>query len=162
MSWAQADTERRVASLIRIGTVASVDGATARVVFQEGTESAALPVAAPRAGGIHLWAPPTPGEQVVVACPGGDTSQGIIVGSVPSGSNAPPSSAPEFVVALGASRLTITGSEITMTAGGTVLRLSSAGLSIEGAAVTHGGTEIGRTHRHGGVAPGGGESGPPL
>lgn len=158
MSWGQADAERRMANMIRVATITAVDpgAGRARVTFGGESESAWLPFPSPRAGEIQVWAPPSIGEQVVVACQSGDTAQGLIVASLASGgSPAPSGDGGAFVVAIGDTQIEITGSGITLTAGGVSLAVTGAGVSVSGGAIDHNGTNIGDTHVHGGVAIGG-------
>jgi phage baseplate assembly protein V len=170
MTWGQADTERRLANMVRVATITAVDPGSgrARVSFGQDAESAWLPFPSPRAGAIQIWAPPSVGEQVVVACQSGDTAQGMIVASLASGgSPAPSGDGGAFVVEIGGSRFEITGDAITLTCGGTVVEMTAGGvaiigdvqitgaLAVDGASVAHNGTNIGDSHVHGGIAIGG-------
>jgi phage baseplate assembly protein gpV len=158
MTWGAADTERRLANMVRVATITAVDPGSgrARVTFGGDSESAWLPFPSPRAGDIQVWAPPSVGEQVVVACQSGDTAQGLIVASLASGgSPAPSGDGGAFVITIGDSRVEIDGGGITLTAGGVSLAITAGGLSISGGSVDHNGTNIGDTHVHGGVTPGG-------
>lgn len=86
MSFAVAEGDRRLANLIRLGRVVSVNAAsaTARVDFG-GLISPAIPVGQLRAGALRLQWMPSEGEQVVVASPSGDLGQGVILCSVFAG-----------------------------------------------------------------------------
>lgn len=89
----QADTERRMESLIRTGTIASVDLASARAtVTSGGLTTTGLPWLEVRAGTTTVWNPPTVGEQVVLLCPSGDPSTGILLRGLHSDGIAPPDS----------------------------------------------------------------------
>jgi len=84
-----AEADRRIENLIRVGRVVSVDPDRARAVVDFGSfTSPPLQVGQLRAGGMQFWWMPTPGEQVVVTCEGGDIAQGTIVASLYA-SNAP-------------------------------------------------------------------------
>lgn len=170
MSWAASETDRRMAAMIRVGTVTAVDAGAGRckVALGGGTQTAWLPFPSPRAGAIQVWAPPSVGEQVVVASPGGDTAQGLVIASVASGgSPAPSSDGGAFVVAIGDSTVTITADGITMVSNGSTVEITAGGvaitgnvtitgaLAVSGSGVTHNGTNIGDSHVHGGVTPGG-------
>lgn len=75
-----AELLRLIENLIRIGTVAEVDHARARLrVKSGGLLTAWLPWAAGRAGETRDWNPPTIGEQVLVFSPGGDTASGVVM-----------------------------------------------------------------------------------
>lgn len=165
MNWGQAETERRVANMIRVATITSVDPAAgrARVTFGGDTESAWLPFPAVRAGAVQVWAAPSVGEQVVVTCPGGDTAQGLIVASLPSsGAPAPSGEGGAFVIAVGDSRIEISAAGVVVTAGGVSLALTGDGLAVTGGTVAHDGTDIGKTHVHSGVTAGGANTQPPV
>ncbi len=169
MSWGQADTERRLANMVRVATITAVDpgSARARVTFGSGSESAWLPFPSPRAGAIQVWAPPSVGEQVVVACQSGDTAQGLIVASLASGGSPTPSGeGATFVIEIGGSRVEIDGDKINMNCGGSIVEITAGGIaitgdvqingavSIDGASVQHNGVKIGDDHVHGGIATG--------
>lgn len=159
MSWGRSDAERRLANVVRVATITAVDpgNGRARVSFGGETESAWLPFPSPRAGDIQIWAPPSVGEQVVVACQSGDTAQGLIVASLASGgSPAPSGDGGAFVVKIGDASIEITADGLTLIVGGVSLAVTAGGVSITGGAVDHNGANIGDTHRHGGIVPGGG------
>lgn len=79
----RTDQARRSANAVRLGTVAEVDPATARVRVQSGDNlSAWLPWTTQRAGGDRSWSAPDVGEQVVVACPDGDLAAGVVLGAL--------------------------------------------------------------------------------
>ena len=90
------DVRRRVDNLIRLGVVAAVDLAAARVRVRYGGTaddpvlSAWLPWLAPRAGDAIAWWPPAEGEQVAVAAPSGELSAGVVLGSLYSATAPPP------------------------------------------------------------------------
>lgn len=163
MSWAQGEQERRLHGIVRIGTVTAVDAATARARVSLGGDAVSgwIPFTAIRAGGLNAWAPVTVGEQVVVVSPGGDTAQGIIVGSLPSGANGAPSgNGGEFRFEIGGSSISMTGDGITLSAGGVVLSVTGGGVAVTGGSVTHDGTNIGNTHTHSHGDPAGTTSAP--
>lgn len=75
-----ATLARLLENLIRLGTVAEVDHAAARVRVQSGQLLTGwLPWLAPRAGADREWNPPTPGEQVVLFSPSGQTANGVAI-----------------------------------------------------------------------------------
>ena len=75
-----AELERRLANVVRVGVIASVDLAAARVtVTLSGNTTAKLPWLAPRARGVRVWCPPQVGEQVVVISPSGELTQGFVI-----------------------------------------------------------------------------------
>lgn len=62
----------------------------------------------------------------------------------------------------GSAFMSFDGNGLYFTAPGVTVEITAAGLSINGGMVTHNGTNIGDTHIHGGVEPGGGTSGVPV
>lgn len=71
---------RLLENLIRLGTIAQVDVAAARVRVQTGQLLTAwLPWLAPAAGADREWRPPTVGEQVLLLSPSGVLAQGVVL-----------------------------------------------------------------------------------
>lgn len=62
----------------------------------------------------------------------------------------------------GSAFISMDGDGIYITAGGIKVSITAAGLEITGGMVTHNGTNIGDTHIHGGVEPGGGTTSVPV
>lgn len=77
-------------------------------------------------------------------------------------------------IAVGEASIVIDGSAITLTAGGQTFKLGGSGiessgkikgdngLEIAGGGFTHDGKDVGKAHRHSGVATGGGQTGAPV
>ncbi|QKY07996.1 phage baseplate assembly protein V [Janthinobacterium lividum] len=74
-----SDLFRLLQNLIRLGTIAEVKGAKARVRLGPTLTTEWLNWATPRAGSTRTWSAPTVGEQVIVFSPGGDLTRGIIL-----------------------------------------------------------------------------------
>lgn len=74
-----SDLLRLLQNLIRLGTIAEVKGAKARVRLGPTLTTEWLKLATRRAGSTRTWSAPTLGEQVIVFSPGGDLTRGIIV-----------------------------------------------------------------------------------
>lgn len=71
-------------ALLRIARVASVDLANATVTLDlGGVRSAPIPMASSRAGATRIWSPPSVGEQVLLACPGGDIEAAVVLAAIP-------------------------------------------------------------------------------
>lgn len=86
-----SELNRQVSNLARIGTVAELDEANARVKLSvSGLTTDWLPWTAARAGKTRTWSPPQIGEQVVMLSPFGDMGQAVIVGSLFSDASAAP------------------------------------------------------------------------
>lgn len=78
MSRELGELERRVANMIRIGSVDSVSGDRCRVTVA-GILSPPMKWIAGGAGEDRRWWPPSSGEQVLVLAPGGDLAQAVAV-----------------------------------------------------------------------------------
>jgi phage baseplate assembly protein gpV len=142
MSFAAAEADRRLANLLQVGTVTSVNGATGRARVRVGDlDLPEIAVAQFRAGGTSLWWMPQVGEQVLVACPSGDVAQGIVLASLFAG-NAPSVDAGVPMIELAGGTMKINGT-----------------LELTGDVVAQGVSLV--THTHGGVQPGGGHTGVP-
>lgn len=86
------DMERRVADMVKIGTVSELDysdpkAPRVRVKYgynKDGSDNATgwIPWAPKRAGRARTWEPLKLGEQVIIASPSGDLAQGVIIGSI--------------------------------------------------------------------------------
>lgn len=154
MTLAAAEADRRLSNLIQIGTVTSVDAQTARAIVQIGTlPTPPIPVGQLRAGPLSFWWMPAPGEQVVVTAPGGDMARAIILCSVFAG-NAPSEDAETPMISLPGGRLAIVGDlfvDGNIECTGTItaaVDVVAAGISLV-------------NHTHGGVQPGGAQTGKP-
>ncbi|MFI9652601.1 phage baseplate assembly protein V [Guyparkeria sp. GHLCS8-2] len=78
-----AEINRRLENLIRLGTVDQADYASARLKVRIGElVTGWLPWLTHRAGGDRSWWAPEVGEQVVLLSPGGDLAQGIVLPSL--------------------------------------------------------------------------------
>lgn len=210
------DIERRVSNGMRLGTVAAVDYAKARVKVKSGNITTAwLPWAAGSANSAkRRWDPPKVGEQVAVLSPGGDMAQGLVMTGIYQQAAAAPSDSPDkdsttygdgtvieydhgshtltadlqgtkLVADRTKIELTIGSTKLTMTAAGSVFEgpvtvnglltytegLTGSGgsgaaiqgpLAVTGGTVTHNSKNIGSSHTHTGVVPGGGTTGAPT
>ena len=91
-----ADMQRRLANVVRVGVVASVDLPNARCRVTIGDlQTAPLPFLAVKAGEDRTWHPPEVGEQVLVLAPSGELSAGFVLGGVYTTAYPAPSTSPE-------------------------------------------------------------------
>ncbi|WP_402719016.1 phage baseplate assembly protein V [Janthinobacterium rivuli] len=74
-----SDLLRLLQNLIRLGTIAEVKGAKARVQLGPTLTTEWLKWATRRAGSTRTWSAPTVGELVIVFSPDGDLTRGIIL-----------------------------------------------------------------------------------
>jgi phage baseplate assembly protein V len=180
------ELQRQISNLFRIGTVAELDEANARVKLNvSGLTTDWLPWGAARAGKTRTWSPPQVGEQVMMASPFGDLGQGVIVGSLFSDENAAPAASKDqettvyddgatvdhnsashattvtlnaggtLTATVGGSSVVMNTSKILLSSNGASIEISAAGVKINGVALTHNSKNVGDTHTHGGVLPGG-------
>ena len=89
-----SDLTRLLQNLIRLGTIAEVKGARARVQLGPTLTTDWLKWATPRAGSTCTWSAPTVGEQVIVFSPGGDLTRGVILPALYSQEFDAPESSP--------------------------------------------------------------------
>ena len=215
-AWAQAEIERILANLIRIGVVAELDDAKARVkVRTGGLVTDWLPWLTHRAGATRSWSAPRPGEQVLVLSPYGDPAQAVALPAIYQNAHPAPSTTQdeERVVFPDGSVVTYDSASNTLTvtvagSGNVVVNCQQAAINaansvtlntpqttctgnltvqglftylagmigsggsgtsaqisgnveITGGVLTHNGKDIGSTHTHGGVQPGGGSTSVP-
>lgn len=91
-----ADMQRRLANVVRVGVVASVDLPNARCRVTIGDlQTAPLPFITCKAGEDRTWHPPEVGEQVIVLAPSGELSAGFVLGGVYTTAYPAPSTSPE-------------------------------------------------------------------
>ncbi|MFT0891000.1 phage baseplate assembly protein V [Pseudochelatococcus sp. G4_1912] len=176
-----AELERRDRNRSRIGTVLEVDPVKgqARVELANGFVSDWIPWQEQAAGAARTHFPLSIGQQVRVRSQNGDLTDAEIEASLPSDTNTRPSQKGDEYVLLevGSTRIavsdggatasiTVGSSTLTITDGNMMLEATEITLKgavkIEGASVTHNGTNIGDTHIHGGVMAGPATTGVPA
>ncbi|MDO5101492.1 MAG: phage baseplate assembly protein V [Lautropia sp.] len=82
-AYAVAELERLLANLVRVGVVAALDEAAARVTVDLGeVVTDWLPWVTQRAGATRTWSAPRPGEQVLVLAPYGDLAQAVVLPAI--------------------------------------------------------------------------------
>ena len=90
---------RLLQNLIRLGNITEVDHGGRVVRVQTGRLTTNwLKWRTARAGASKTWDPPSVGEQVILFAPGGDLSGALVLASVDSDENPPPSTSPDDVV----------------------------------------------------------------
>lgn len=95
-----AELIRLLENIIRTGVIFAVDEKTWRVRVRSGNlETGWLRWNTPRAGEFNIWIPPSTGEQVSIACIGGNPETAIVLGSLYSNDHpAPGNSLKEIVI----------------------------------------------------------------
>lgn len=86
-----AELMRLMSNVIRTGIIFAIDADTWRVRVQSGElKTTWLRWNTARAGAFKIWIPPAIGEQVLIACIGGNPETAMIVGSLYSSDNPAP------------------------------------------------------------------------
>ncbi|MBN9033741.1 MAG: baseplate assembly protein [Rhizobiales bacterium 63-7] len=103
------------------------------------------------------------GQIVGVINPSGDPRQGVMFRGGYSDENASPNSdMAANVFADAGVRITVAAGALTIEADGVSVVINGSGLSVSGGRVEHDGKNIGSSHVHGGIVPGGGLTQPPA
>ena len=166
--WLLAELRRRLANLVRIGTIEDVDEDEyrVRVRYEDADESAGqekaatawIPWMTPRNGDRSEWDPPADGEPVVMAAPDGDLGNAIVIGSLYSLLKPPPDAAGKrrvtrysdgAVIGYDADAHALSG---TLPAGATAAVAAPGGMSLTGDVAIDGNvTATGNIHADGDV-----------
>lgn len=136
------DLERRVAGVMRHGTVAEVDPGRQRMRLDFGPAhggqgrflSPWLPYAQ-FSGALRVHTPPTVGQQFTVMSPSGDFQQAVAVPLTHHAGNPSPSTAgDENVITYGNVRMTLSDDLVHVDVGGSLLKMTAAEITLS----THG------------------------
>jgi phage baseplate assembly protein V len=154
-----AEIERRLAGMMRHGTVAEIDPAQQRVRLDfgpaHGADGRFLSPWVPYAqfsGALRVHTPPTVGQQFTAMSPTGDFQQAVAVPLTHHSANPSPSDASDqnvitygnvtmtladdlVQIDVGGALLKITAAEITLSTSGSSIVLNSAGITAEGARI---------------------------
>ncbi len=177
----QPDIVGDPAQILREGRIVSVDRKTKTCIVAIGdpdgeagdVETAPIPWLCARAGKTIVWSPPSEGEAVLLACPGGDIAQGLAIpGLYSTAFPAPGDGTREFIrfdddAEMGYDPET-SEADVTLPSGGRLRIIADGGVTIEGdltvegkidadGDVTGGGVSL-VDHTHGGVQAGGAET----
>ena len=173
-----AELERRFSGMMRHGTVDQVDPAKQRVRLNFGKDEDGNPFLSPwipyaqLAGALKVHTPPSKGQQFSSLSPNGDWQQAVALPMTWSNQNASPSNAgdenvltfgnvratiknDQCKIVVGSATFEISGSKVEAKVGGVTMNVSGEGVTITGGRTTHDGKNIGSSHIHGGVMPGG-------
>lgn len=151
--------DRRVNNTMREARVTEVDHEKGMVKVKAlGLDSAWVPWME-TAGAIKTWSPPSEGQRVVLFSPSGEPGQGFVLpGGYSSQYGKPHDQGAEYVLTIGDFRLVITGDQMAVSVGGVTHVISGDGVTTTGGRVEHDGLNIGSSHTHGGVTPGGADT----
>jgi phage baseplate assembly protein V len=179
------ETDRTLGDIARLGTVASLDSATARVTVQIGDAlTGPIPwLTRADAAGLSIWAPPGVGEQVLLICPEGEIAAAVALPGIYSNANPAPASDAAFSLHTADGLLVrydplSAALDITLPAGGTFSLTAPGGAHIIGDLAITGDLAVTgkidatgdiksagislQTHKHGGVSAGAALTGLPL
>jgi phage baseplate assembly protein gpV len=162
------EMERRMANMFRHGPVHSVDtqSQTVRLRLAEGDDGPVLSPPIPygqQAGALKVHTPPSVGQNMTAFAPQGDMQQAVAMPFTWNNANASPSQSPsENVITYGGATIKLDGSGLSISKGGVTVTISGSGVTITGGQVQHDGKNIGASHTHDGVEPGGGQTGAPT
>lgn len=88
MTLSAAEADRRIANVLTVGTVMSIDNGTGRASVRVGElEIPSIQVMQIRSGAIRMHWMPSPGEQVTIAAPSGDMARAFVMGGLPIDGN---------------------------------------------------------------------------
>lgn len=170
--------------LIRLGSVASVDLATARctVKFDDAVESAPVRWIEGRHGATVTWSPPSVGEQVVLLCPAGEIGAGVALRGLACSQFPPADNRAIDLIRFGNGSVLSYDTDanamaVTLAGGGTLAIAADGGVSIIGSVAIDGDLSVSGTvtasgdvtgsgislasHTHSGVQSGGSSTGGP-
>lgn len=185
-----AELQRLQGNLIRLGTVAQVDLDRALCRVQTGDILTDwLPWLAARAGDTIEWSAPSPGEQVLLLSPGGDTHGALVLRGIYSNAHPAPAAAAARHLVRFADGAVIEYDHAAhalsaeLPAGATAQITADGGVTINGPVTINGDTQVNgdidltgtatadvdvladgislKSHTHGGVSSGSAVSGPP-
>ena len=158
-----ADLERRVAGMIRVGDLASVDPATGEATMNLGPGHEGPPSPYAQHGGpVKLHMPPGVGQQVMAFCPDGDPRSAIIFPMSFGGGNASPGSTGDAnVLTFGGVTMSLWGDAVVIAIGGATITVNGQGITVSGGDVVADGKSL-KTHTHTDTAgTGAGTTSPP-
>lgn len=149
----------RINNMFREGTVKSVDEKTGTaIVDAHGVESKPSPWLT-QAGDINEWTPLSEGQRVVLISPGGDMGRSFIMpGGYTDEVKAPHDAKAQKRVKIGNAVITHSGDGLFIEVGGASFQFTGAGFEQIGGEQKHDGLNVGSTHVHGGVIPGGADT----
>ena len=133
-----AELERRLANVLRLGTIVAVDYPAARASVRIGELLPVnLPFLSQRAGPDSSWWAPEAGEQVMVLSPAGELEHGVVLPAIYSTAHPAPAASPDIFKQAFADGTTITNNratnELHIEASGQLFLRSAGGLWLDAA-----------------------------
>ncbi|KAB2666003.1 hypothetical protein F9K91_07690 [Brucella tritici] len=109
-----------------------------------------------QAGDINEWTPLSVGQRVMLVSPDGELSKSFIIkGGFTDDTPQPHSKGAEKRVVIGGATITHTADGLFIEVGGTTFKFTGEGFIQTGGKQEHDGKNVGSSHIHGGVVPGG-------
>ena len=160
-----AELERRLENTVREGPVAEVDPVKGLVRLKVGKGTDGTDQLSPwtpyaqQAGKLKIHTPPTVGQNMMMISAGGEFGQGFAIPVTWNKGNPSPSeSGEENVLSYGDVTIVVKEDSVTASIGGFSVQLSAAGAVWSGGRLEHDGLDIGASHTHGGIVPGGSDT----
>ncbi|CCF19161.1 putative GpV [Pseudorhizobium banfieldiae] len=167
--------QTRLNNVFREGSVVEVDHETGRAIVNAHGVLSPLVPSLQQAGEVNRWTPLSVGQRVVLCCPGGDISRSFIMpGGYTDDVKQPHDKGAEERTSIGEAVITHTGEGFFFSVGGATLKFTKEGLFVDvdgvsykvtgngveqfGGVKEHDGLNVGSTHVHGGVVPGGADT----
>lgn len=150
-------------SAMRVGPVEVVDAVKGyRLKLGEDEDGAFLSPWYPHPETGKTSVPLEKGQVVGVVNPTGDPRQGFLVrGGYSGGKPSPNADMAANVFQAAGVRISVADGALVVEAGGVTHRISGAGIETIGGEISHDGRNVGSTHVHGGVTPGGADTAGP-
>ncbi|MGU9981459.1 phage baseplate assembly protein V [Phreatobacter sp. HK31-P] len=159
------EMDRRLHGMIRIGKISEVNPQRAQARFSDASVRSTdwLDWQEPGNGHNRTWTAPRVGQEAVMFSPSGEPGQGLLMPGSYNKQNKAPSSNPNEVVlaSVGNARVSLLNGTLTVKSGGTTFEFGANGFKQTGGQMAHDGQNVGKTHTHKNVEPGGGNSGEP-
>lgn len=155
----------------RAGTVTSYDPdrhSVKAMLQPDGVETGWMPIVTAHVGNnFGLAIGPQIGDQIVIGFHEGDIESPYMMGRMHSDQERPPRAEAGEIVLQSASGFILKCDKnglVSITSGGQAITIDAGGggIALTSATLTHNGKNIGDTHEHSGVVPGGGDTGPPV
>lgn len=162
--------ERRMAMMVIPGKVGPVDAERRRLRLKLGKNAKGEDVLGPwirwqeaGVGQLSIHSQPGENEQMLMISLSGTVGAGSIAlpATYDQDHGAPSTASDLTMLARGGTRIEMKGDQLVFRSGGCTAVLSAAGWQTTGGGVEHDGVYIGKDHKHKGVEPGSGMSGPP-